>query len=288
MSVKRAILPYTLLLPSLVLILLVGIYPLVYLLVNSLYDFVLIRQTQKAFIGLGNYWKLLANRDFWYSLRVTLLYVLSSTLVSFLLGMGIALILNRGLRFTRVFRSAYLLPMVATPVIVALTWRHIWDYRFGLMNFFLSQLGIPPLVWLAKPGLAILAIIVTDVWQWTPFVILVLEAGLATVPVQLYEAAKVDGCSAWYRFWHISVPCIRPMIGIALVIRIMDIFRNADLVYVITAGGPGTATEVLAYSVFKKAFVNFQVGQAAALAFILVFLTTFIVSRLQKRLDVSL
>ncbi len=176
--------------------------------------------------------------------------------------------------------------MVATPVIVALTWRHMWNFRFGIINFLLGKLGIPPLMWLAKPGLALIAIIITDVWQWTPFVIIVLGAGLASVPVDLYDAARVDGCSAWQELWHVTLPSIRAVVGLSLVIRIMDIFRNADLVYVITAGGPGIATEVLAYSVFKKAFVSFQIGQAAALAFVLVFISTVVVSNLLKQFEV--
>ena len=286
-NLRNAAFPYFLLSPALVLVLLVGVYPLVYLLVNSLYDFVLIRQDQKKFIFLGNYLGLLRSKDFWFSLRITLEYVFASTAITFFLGLGIALILSQSLRLTHFFRSLYILPLVATPVIVALTWRHIWDYHFGIMNFFLSGLGIKPVLWLAKPELAMLAIIITDVWQWTPFVILVLEAGIASVPEQLFEAAKIDGCSATSRFWHITMPFISPVIGVALVIRVMDLFRNADLIYVITSGGPGNATEVLAYGVFKKAFVNFQIGQAAALAFLLVILTTSIVSSLLKRLDVK-
>jgi multiple sugar transport system permease protein len=273
--------------PALLLVLIVGVYPLAYLLVNSLYDFVLIHQDKKQFVFLGNYLGLLRNKDFWFSLRITFEYVCASTTITFLIGLGIALILSQSLRLRRFFRSIYLLPLVATPVIVALTWRHIWDFHFGIMNFFLSQLGIKPVLWLAKPEIALVAIIITDVWQWTPFVILVLEAGIAAVPEQLLEAAKIDGCSAASRFWHITRPFISPVIGIALVIRIMDLFRNADLVYVITSGGPGNSTEILAYGVFKKAFVDFQIGQAAALAFILVALTTAIVSSLLKRLDVK-
>jgi multiple sugar transport system permease protein len=286
-DLRKTAFPYLLVSPALFLVLLVGVYPLVYLLVNSLFDFVLIRQDQKKFIFLGNYLALLRSGDFWWSLRITIEYVCASTTITFFLGLGIALVLSQSLRLTHFFRSVFILPLVATPVIVALTWRHIWDYHFGIMNYFLSWLGIKPVLWLAKPELAMIAIIITDVWQWTPFVILVLEAGIASVPEQLFEAAKIDGCSAGARFWHITLPFIRPVIGIALVIRVMDLFRNADLIYVITSGGPGNATEVLAYGVFKKAFVNFQIGQAAALAFLLVILTTTIVSSLLKRLDVK-
>jgi len=285
---SRKSVPYYLIAPSFVLILIVVIYPLIYLLGNSMYDFTLLRQAEKTFVGLGNYWKLLSNKDFWYSVFITFQYVFSSTVISFFLGLLIAVILNKRIPFTRIFRSIYLLPMVATPVIVALTWRHMWDFRFGVINFFLKKIGLSPVLWLAKPHLALLSIIVTDVWQWTPFVILVIGSGLAAIPEYLYEAAMVDGCSPWQRFRHITMPSMRAVIGLTVVIRIIDLFRNADLVYVITAGGPGTATEVLAYSVFRKAFVNFQIGEAAALAFILVITTTFIVSTLLKRFEVKL
>lgn len=285
---NKKLFPYLLVIPTLILILLVAIYPLIYLFRSSLYDFTLIRQAQKVFFGLGNYWELISNRNFWFSFLITLEYVLSSTFITFLLGFGIALVLNEKLRFTRIFRSIYLLPMVATPVIIALTWRHIWDYRFGIMNFFLGKLGLGPFLWLANTKLALVSIIITDVWQWTPFVILVLGAGLAAVPTYLYEAAMVDGCSVWQRFWNITLPSMKTIIGLTIAIRVMDIFRNADLVYVITAGGPGTSTEVLAYSVFKKAFVSFQVGEAAALAIILVILTTIIVKSLLDRFEIKL
>jgi len=286
MFVNKKLFPYLLIVPALILIISVVVYPLIYLLSNSFYDFVLIRQAQKTFVGFENYWKLILNRDFWYSIMVTAEYVVSSTVLTCLIGLGIAYILDKNLPLTRLFRSIYLLPMVATPVIVALTWRHIWNFRFGIMNFLLGKLGIAPVLWLAKPGLALIAIIITDVWQWTPFVIIVLGAGLASVPEELYDAAKVDGCSAWQNFWHVTLPSMRAVVGLTIVIRIMDLFRNADLVYVITAGGPGIATEVLAYSVFKKAFVSFQIGKAAALAFILVIISTVVVSTLLKRFEI--
>ncbi|MCX6089202.1 MAG: sugar ABC transporter permease [Candidatus Atribacteria bacterium] len=287
MPVNKKTFPYLLLLPSLLLILLVGIYPLMYLIQNSLFSFTLIRQAEKVFVGLANYRDLLISQQFWSSLLITVIYVVSSTFITFVLGLGIALLLNQGTPLTRVFRSIFLMPMVATPVIVALTWRHIWDFRFGIMNLFLSKVGIKPLLWLADTKLALLSIIITDVWQWTPFVILVIEAGLVAIPEYLYEAAVVDGCNFWKRFWYMTVPHLRPVIGLTLAIRVMDLFRNADLVYVITSGGPGTSTEVLAFSVFKKAFVIFQIGDAAATAIILVILTTFIVSSLIKRWDIE-
>jgi len=288
MSAHKKTFPYLLLAPALILIIAVSIYPLFYLFTSSFYDFVLIRQAEKTFVGLGNYWKLISNRDFWYSFFITLEYVVASTVITFLLGLGMALILNKNLPLTKLFRSIYLLPMVATPVIVALTWRNIWNYHYGIVNFFLGKLGIAPLLWLAKTELALISIIITDVWQWTPFVIIVLGAGLAAVPAELYDAAKVDGCSAWQGFWHITFPSIQAVVGLTLVIRIMDLFRNADLVYVITAGGPGIATEVLAYSVFKKAFVSFQIGEAAALSFILVIISTVVVSTLIKRFEIHI
>jgi len=285
---NKKLFPYLLLTPTLVLILLVGIYPLIYLFRSSLYDFVLIRQSQKVFVGLENYWELITNRDFWFSFLITLEYMLSSTFITFLLGFGIALVLNEKLRFARIFRSIYLLPMVATPVIVALTWRHMWDYRFGIINFFFGKLGLGPFLWLADTKLALVSIIITDVWQWTPFVIIVLGAGLAAVPTHLYEAAMVDGCSVWQQFLNITLPSMRKIIGLTIAIRIMDLFRNADLVYVITSGGPGISTEVLAYSVFRKAFVSFQVGKAAALSIVLVILTTIIVKNLLSRFEIKL
>lgn len=285
---KRKALPYCLIAPVFVLILIIVIYPLTYLLGNSLFDFTLLRQAEKVFVGLGNYWKLVSNRDFWYFLLITFQYVVSSTILTFFIGLGIAIILNERLPFTRIFSSIYLLPMVATPVIVALTWRHIWNFHFGIMNFFLGKIGWKPVLWLAKPRLALIAITITDVWQWTPFVILVIAAGLAAIPEYLYEAAMIDGCSPWQRFKHITLPSMKAVIGLTIAIRIIDLFRNADLVYVITAGGPGIGTEVLAYSVFRKAFVSFRVGEAAALAVILLILVTVIVLNLLKRFEVKL
>lgn len=286
-SKKKAI-PYYLIAPAFVLILTILIYPLIYLLGNSFFDFTLLRQAEKVFVGLGNYWKLVSNRDFWYFLLITFQYVVSSTTLTFFIGLGIAIILNKRLPFTRIFRSIYLLPMVATPVIVALTWRHIWNFHFGIMNFFLGKIGFKPVLWLAKPELAMIAIIITDVWQWTPFVILVISAGLAAIPEYMYEAAIIDGCSPWQRFKYITLPSMKAIIGVTLAIRIIDIFRNADLVYVITAGGPGIATEVLAYSIFRKAVVSFRVGEAAALAFILLILVTITVTTVLKRFEVNL
>ncbi len=280
--------PYYLIAPVFVLILIVVIYPLTYMLGNSLFDFTLLRQAEKVFVGLGNYWKLVSSRDFWYFFLITCQYVGSSTILTFFLGLGIAIILNKRLPFTKIFSSIYLLPMVATPVIVALTWRHIWNFHFGIMNFFLGKIGLKPVLWLAKPRLALIAITITDVWQWTPFVILVIGAGLAAIPEYMYEAAVIDGCSPWQKFKYITLPSMKAVIGLTIVIRIMDLFRNADLVYVITAGGPGIGTEVLAYSVFRKAFVSFQVGEAMALGVILLIIVTIIVLNLLKRFEVKL
>ncbi len=219
---------------------------------------------------------------------ITFELVIASTAASFIIGMGIALILNQHLRFTRFFRSIYLLPMVATPVIVALTWRHMWDYRFGFSNFLLGKMNIEPVLWLAKPGISLISIIITDVWQWTPFVLLVFSAGLASIPNYLYEAAMVDGSSWWQQFRYITIPSMKQILGLVIVLRVMDLFRNADLVYVITAGGPGISTEILAYSVFKKAFISFQIGEAAAVAVVLVLLVTIIVKNLFKLFKIEL
>jgi multiple sugar transport system permease protein len=208
--------------------------------------------------------------------------------VETVLGMAIALLVTRETRQGRVVRSLLLIPMVMTPVVVGVLWRMLFNPDFGLFNYVLSLFGADPtrLLWLGDPRLALWAVMITDIWEWTPFVVLCFVAGLTSLPVDTYKAARVDGASAWQIFWHISLPLLKPVILVTVLLRFLDAFKVVDTIYVMTYGGPGDATKLLSFFIYETGLKYFNIGYASTISWIFIifmFILTFYLIRERQR-----
>lgn len=222
------------------------------------------------FLGLGNYRELFHSEFFRTSVKVTLKFSTSVVIVEILIGLILALLLEEKMKGLRLFRTIFILPIMVAPVVVGLTWRFLYDPSFGLVNYFLGFLGIEPQTWLSDPDLALPSIIVADIWQWTPFVFLLLLAGLQGIPRDLLEAGQVDGANYLQNLFYIKLPQIKSIIGVTAVLRLIDSFRSLVVIFVMTEGGPGMSTEVLSLHLYKTAFLSQRLGLASAIAVVLI------------------
>lgn len=197
---------------------------------------------------------------------MTLTFAAAVVAAELLLGIILALLVEQGVRGLSVFRTIFILPMMIAPVVVGLIWRYLYDTRFGLINYYLQKAGIAPQLWLADPDLALLSVIIADIWQWTPFIFIIILAGLQSLPSSAVEAARVDGCSTFQIIWNIKIPLLLPVITVALLLRLIDAFRVLEVIFIMTFGGPGLSTEVLSLHIYKTAFISQRLGMASAIA----------------------
>jgi len=237
--------------------------------VLSLYDWFV--GGRPLFIGVENYYRALGDQRFWNGLRNTFYFTLLAVPLQLVIGLGIAILFNRDFPGKGLARTIILLPMVATPVAIALIWALMFNPSLGILNYFLESLGLPRSLWVAQSNLAIPSLVLVDIWQWSPMIALILLAALQGVPIEHYEAARIDGANAWQSFWHITLPGIRSAIVVALILRSIDALKTFDIIYVITEGGPGTASETLNVYAFKTGFQFFHIGYAATLLIFLMF-----------------
>jgi len=265
------------LVPSGLMLAVVLIYPLAYAIYLSLFNYYLgAGAEERTFIGLGNYAALLTDQRFWSSLWKTLIIVVSAVGLEFCLGLAIAFGLYKLTFGVRTLNLLNFLPHIITPVIAALFLRWIFMGRWGLLDGILISFNIFPPDWLGSPNWARLTVILADAWQFTPFMMLVLYAGLNTVDQSQIESAQMDGAGNWKILTSVMLPALRPLIVFVLAIRTMDAFRFFDTIYVLTAGGPGTATETITLYTYALGFRLLEMGKASALGV----LTLLIVSAL--------
>ena len=230
----------------------------------------------RPFVGLANYTEILGDGRFRGAMLHTAFFTAASVALELGLGLFLALALNRAFRGRGLVRAAVLVPWALPTVVAGLLWRFLFDAQAGIANATLLRLGLidEPVVWLVRTATAWVPVILADVWKTTPFVALLLLAGLQNIDPALHEAAAVDGAGSWRQLWHVTLPLLRPALAVALVFRTLDAFRVFDLVYVLTGGGPGTATEPIALYAFNALFSNLRFGYGAALS-VIVFLVTF-------------
>jgi multiple sugar transport system permease protein len=277
---------YGLALPATVALVLVILVPLGWSLVLSLYSWSLTDiDHRKPFVGLANFRQALSDSAVRTAARNTFELVVGAVAVELVLGLPVALALYHVTRGRRLANAIVLLPMIITPVIVALIWRYLLDPQFGIVNYLGGRIGVTDgqTAWLGSERLALPTIGLIDVWQWKPFVILILHAGMLAVPAELTEAARVDGASAWRVVRHIFLPALRPLILLVLLFRTMDVYRLFDTIYVLTQGGPGLATETLGMHTYRTGFIFFDMGYAMALS-ILMLVVIVLVSAFYLRL----
>jgi len=224
---------------------------------------------QKLFVGMDNYLNFFKDQVFGQSLINTLLIVFFCLTVEIILGFLIALTLWTLKKSLRVIQSIILLPMITSPVVVGLIWRYIYDPQFGILNYVLEKtVGVGNLAWLGSESLSLISVIIVDIWQMTPFVILVLFTGMMTISEECIEAARVDGASYWQTVRSVILPSITPIISFCMLIRSMDLFKIFDTIYVMTKGGPGNSTETIALYTYKTGFSYYNMGYAMALSII--------------------
>lgn len=268
---------WLLVLPALVLILALAVYPLIYSFWLALHDWNL-QNPENSFIGLDNFRTALRDDRLWSSLKNTWLIVIIGVVCEFLFGLLLALLLVDAERLKKFVLPIFILPVMMVPIVVGLTWRTLWDNQFGAINHFLRMIFGDDLniIWLGQTNTALFAMIVTQVWQWTPFMFIVLLAAISSVPHDLYEAASLDGANWWRTLKDITLPSIRHIIAVAVLFRALDAFKIFDLVFMFTQGGPGTTTETASWYVYRLGFQFFQMGYAAAVSYLILIMLSIV------------
>lgn len=274
---RRRVEGWLLVVPAIVLILALSIFPLVQSLLLSFQRWDLQSQ-ERPFIGLQNYRDALFDDRVWGALQNTGIIVVAAVALEFLLGLGLALLFSGEFTGKRLMMPLLMLPVMVVPIVVGLTWRMLWDNQYGAINQVLSWFAGREvnILWLAHRDSALFAMVVTDVWQWTPFMFLVLLAGLSSVNPELYEAASLDGAGWWQLLRDVSLPGISRVIAVAVIFRALDAFKIFDLVYMFTQGGPGTSTESISWYIYQLGFKFFRLGYASAVSFLVLILLTAI------------
>jgi multiple sugar transport system permease protein len=277
MIVEKRITPYVLVAPAVIALLLTIGYPIGYNIYISVFNWRMLESaTPQNFVGLGNYFRFFKNPELLHSFFLTLQYAFFGVVLEFFLGLVIALVLFEGTYALKAFRLLLLAPIMATPLVVGLIWKVMWHAEFGVVNYFLSLFGQSKIAWLAHPRTAFASIVVVEVWQYTPFIFLIIFAGLQVLPTEPYEAATIDGASYWNKLFRITLPLIRGPILVAVVFRTIFTLRVFDQIYALTRGGPNDATMVMSLLIYREGFARWRPGYGAAMSIILLMLTAVI------------
>ncbi len=257
--------PYAFMAPAAVIMVIALLYPLLYMIWGSFRDW---DPTQgigeTEFIGLKNYVTLAGDPAFRESLGVTLRFAITVVTVEMVIGVGLALLLDRNIRGMSVLRTLFILPMMIAPVVVGLMWRYMYHPTVGTFNRFLKSIGLDGVDWLGQN--ALLSVIIADIWQWTPFIFILALAALQSLPRSALEAARIDGATAWQQIWHIKIPLMMPVLIVTCLLRLIDAFKVLEVILVMTEGGPGLSTEILALRISRTATEFRELGVAAAMS----------------------
>jgi len=265
--------------PTIAFLIVFNIFPLIYSLGYSFTDFRASSNVPAAFVGLQNYRDLLADDHVWNNFSVTALYVLLSVGGQVLLGFGVALLLNRRIPFKGLFTTLLLVPMMMSPVVVGLFWQLLYSPSWGIINY---ALGLGDFAWLSDPDVALYAIAITDIWMWSPFVMLLCLAGLSAIPQHLYEAAAIDRAGRWFTFTRITLPLVAPLLLIAVIFRTMEAFKTFDLAFIMSSQ---ETTELIAIRLYRLAFQEWQTGPSCALAYMVLIMVLAITNIYVKYLN---
>ncbi len=267
--------PYLFILPALLVLLAVMVIPVFSSIRLGFFEWSL-RDIRSApvLVGLRNFTEIFKSEYFHTSIKVTLIFTLTVVVVEMLAGLVMALVLEEGIPGLRLFRTVFILPVMIAPVVVGVVWKFLYNPSYGKINYFLASMGMDPAGWLSDPHMALFSIILTDIWQWTPFVFLLLLAGLQGIPMDLSDAGRVDGANYFQNLIHIKLPCIYGVLGITAVLRLIDAFRGLVVMFIMTNGGPGMSTELLSLHLYKTAFTDQRLGKASAVAVVLLFIIT--------------
>jgi multiple sugar transport system permease protein len=267
---RKRLTPWLFVAPTMIVILLVTIFPTIYSLGLSFTKWEVTLQ-EKPFIGLGNYIALFQDDRFLHAILITLIVVVVGVGVELIIGFSLAQMFVAEMKGKRIIVAALLLPVMVMPVVVGYTWRLLWDAQYGPINQIIGWIIGRPFTytWLAQPNTAIFAILVTEIWQWTPFMFLVFLSGLAVLDPEIFEAADIDGAGGWDKLWHLTLPLMRPIIIVALLIRSLDALKFFDIIFTMSGGGPGNSTETISFYIYQVGYQFFRLGYGAAASFVL-------------------
>jgi multiple sugar transport system permease protein len=279
---------YTLIAPSIFVLLLIGIFPLIYLLVVSVQGITMI-DNDTSFHGLANYAALFGDARLWESLLHTLSFTAIALPLELILGLLMAQLFIDHLPGRQIFVALLVLPVVVSPIVAGATWSLMFDNRFGPINQIIGWIAGEDmtLLWTIKPNLVYPAILAAEIWQWTPFMFLLLLAALSAVDKSQLEAASIDGAGYWRIFFRIVLPAIWPVMAVAILIRGLDLFRLFDVVWALTRGGPGTMTETISIFAYIKGFQQFETSYTAAVAVLIIMMLSFVVIMALRRVELS-
>lgn len=276
--------PYSVIAPGLLILAALSIYPFIFLIKISFQEYSPIN-SKNPFVGLENYARLLTDSSFWNSIKVTIIFVIGAVLIELVLGLALAMLYNQHFIGKRILRTLILLPIVMTPTVVGLMFRFMMNEQYGILNYFISSLGARRTAWLSDINYALPALIVTDIWQWTPFMLLILLAGLQGLSEEVYEAVRVDGASKWQSFIYVTIPMLSKVIFIAVLLRVIDSFRAYDTVYMMTRGGPINVTSTMSWLVYDKGFRTLDFGFGAAICVVMLIIMLSILPAVLRKMD---
>lgn len=265
--------PYLFLAPAVIVLAVALIYPVGYMVWASFLNWNPSQRIGHAeFVGLANYARLLDDAQFRESFGVTLVFAATVVSVEMVLGVGLALLLDRELRGMSVLRTLFILPMMIAPIVVGLMWRYMYHPTVGILNRTLKSLGLDPIPWLSDPTWALVSVIIADVWQWTPFIFILSLAALQSLPRSTMEAARIDGATAWQTILYVKLPLMMPVLVVTALLRLIDAFKVLEVILVLTNGGPGLSTEILSLRISRTASEFRELGTAAAMSNLLLIL----------------
>jgi multiple sugar transport system permease protein len=273
--------PYLLLLPAMMLLALFTYYPITQAVRLSFYKWEMI--SEPVYAGLQNYKDTFTDFKFYNSLRVTLQYVLVSVPGTIVLALLTALLLNSRIKLRNLFRSLIFFPAFTSLVAIGMIWKYMYSTDYGILNYCIELIGGQPVGWLSDPHVALWSLILVTVWHGLGWNMVIFLAGLQNIPEVYYEAAKIDGAGGAQRFWHITLPLLKPITLFAVVMAVIYAFRSFDFVYVTTQGGPGVSTSLLMWYFYRQGFIMYRMGQATAIALVL-FVVVLLVTLVQLRL----
>ena len=282
---ERSRLALYFLLPMLVVVVLLAIWPLLYNIYLSFRNHNLFNVAARGWAGVSNYKFLLFNDPiFWESLKKLMIYVVAVVGVEFIMGFAIALLLDRKMKGINFFRAIFIFPLIIAPVVVGFFWRFLFEPTSGLINYLFGLVGLTGLHWIDSAGTALIAIMIVDIWQWTPFMSIVLLAGIQSIPREVVEASMLDGLGFLNYMWRVLLPILKPVILIVVLIRIIDAIKVFDTILVLTRGGPGTATYLTSVYNYDLLFQKMEAGEASTLALITIILINILAIALIKSL----
>ena len=261
------------------------IYPFFYSAYLSFQEKVGVSMTDFAFAGLKQFQRAFQNKEMWNSFRVTAIYTFPTVVLHLIIGLGLAMLVNKSIYFRPLVRAMYFVPVILSTVVVSMVWKYMLSPKVGLFNQFLSQFGISSdIAWLKSPKLAMLAIIIVGVWKWIGYFMVLYLAALQDIPVELYEAAEIDGAGRTQKFFKITVPLLVNTTQFLLIISIINTFQVFDQIYMLTAGGPIKKTDVIVYYIYRQAFKNYDMPYASAVSWLL-FVVIFVLTAIQMRIS---